>query len=61
VAEQRLGFEVTRAGGWDTPKRFEIGWLRFDKPGVYLVTLRTTAGKPWHAVNVRNVKIARRP
>jgi hypothetical protein len=58
VAGQSLAFEVRSTGDWATFQVNPIGQVRFDRPRVFHVILKSTPGKPWRAVNTWRVRVA---
>jgi alpha-L-fucosidase len=52
VPGETLTAELPGTGGWDKVKKIQLGQIKFDKAGVFHVTLRPANPANWKAVNV---------
>jgi alpha-L-fucosidase len=50
--------EIPASDGWEKPVMVNMGWLNFDKPGVYHLVLAPAEAQKWKAVNVFKIQLA---
>lgn len=56
AAGQQLSVRIDSTGGWDSPRRVELGHVNFPRPGVYHVVLGGDKTVGYSAVNVWGIQ-----